>query len=46
LGNESKEAAFGYKVYSSKLVKFRDTKLTAVKYTQSGARGKLLITFD
>ena len=35
-----------YYVFSSKLVKFRDTKLRAVKFTQSGSRGKLLITFD
>ena len=35
-----------YVVYSSKLVKFRETKLRAVKFTQSGSRGKLLITFD
>jgi len=35
-----------YMVFSSKLVKFRDTKLRAVKFSQSGSRGKLLITFD
>ena len=35
-----------YMVFSSKLVKFRDTKLRAIKFTQSGSRGKLLITFD
>ena len=35
-----------YQMFSSKLVKFRDTKLKAVRFTQSGARGKLLITFD
>jgi hypothetical protein len=35
-----------YEVKSSKLVKFKDTKLEAVKYSQSGSRGKLLITFD
>ena len=40
------EMLYNYKVYSSKLVKFRDTKLRAVKFTQSGSRGKLLITFD
>ena len=33
-------------MFSSKLVKFRETKLRAVKFTQSGSRGKLLITFD
>jgi hypothetical protein len=35
-----------YEVKSSKLVKFKDTLLEAVKFTQSGSRGKLLITFD
>lgn len=35
-----------YEVKSSKLVKFKDTKLEAVKFTQSGSRGKLLISFD
>ena len=35
-----------YAIFSSKLVKFRETKLRAVKFTQSGSRGKLLITFD
>ena len=35
-----------YEIKSSKLVKFKDTLLEAVKYTQSGSRGKLLITFD
>ena len=35
-----------YKVYQTKLVKFRDTKLKALRFTQSGARGKLLITLD
>ena len=35
-----------YAVFSSKLVKFRETKLRAIKFTQSGSRGKLLITFD
>ena len=35
-----------YVFLSSKLVKFRDTKLRAIKFTQSGSRGKLLITFD
>lgn len=35
-----------YTVLSSKLVKFRETKLRAVKFTQSGSRGKLLISFD
>lgn len=29
----------------SKLVKYKDTKLEAVQYTQSGSRGKLLVTF-
>ena len=37
---------YNYQVFSSKLVKFRDTKLRAVKFTQSGSRGKLLNTFD
>ena len=27
-------------------MKFKDSKLEAVKFTQSGSRGKLLITFD
>ena len=27
-------------------MKFRETRLLAVKFTQSGSRGKLLITFD
>ena len=31
---------------SGKLVKFKDTKLEAVQYTQSGSRGKLLVSFD
>lgn len=35
-----------YVVFASKLVKFKDSKLEAVKFTQSGSRGKLLITFD
>ena len=35
-----------YEIKSSKLVKFKDTLLEAVKFTQSGSRGKLLITFD
>jgi hypothetical protein len=35
-----------YKIYSSKLVKFRDTKLTPIRFLQSGSRGKMLITFD
>lgn len=35
-----------YLVFSSKLVKFKDCRLQAVKFTQSGSRGKLLITFD
>lgn len=35
-----------YEVKSSKLVKFKDTKLEPVKFTQSGSRGKLLISFD
>ena len=35
-----------YVVYSSKLVKFRDTRLKAIRFNQSGQRGKLLITFD
>ena len=35
-----------YEIKSSKLVKFKDTLLEAVKYTQSGSRGKLLVTFD
>ena len=29
----------------SKLVTYKDTKLEAVQYTQSGSRGKLLVTF-
>jgi hypothetical protein len=28
-----------------KIVKFKDTRLEAVQYTQSGSRGKLLISF-
>ena len=44
--DKNTEMLYNYKVYSSKLVKFRDTKLRAVKFTQSGSRGKLLITFD
>lgn len=44
--NQLPEAAFNYQVFASKLVKFRDTKLRAVKFTQSGSRGKLLISFD
>lgn len=40
------ELVGNYVVYSSKLVKFRESKLKAVKFTQSGSRGKLLITFD
>ena len=35
-----------YVVFSSKLVKFRESKLKAVKFSQSGSRGKLLITLD
>lgn len=35
-----------YYVFSSKLVKFNNCKLEAVRFTQSGSRGKLLITFD
>ncbi len=35
-----------YVVKTAKLIKFRDSKLTAVKFTQSGSKGKLLITFD
>lgn len=35
-----------YVVFSSKLVKFRESKLKAVKFSQSGSRGKLLITID
>lgn len=31
---------------TAKLVKFKDTKLDAVQLTQSGSRGKLLITLD
>ena len=44
--NALPEFAFNYQIFSSKLVKFRDTKLRAVKFTQSGSRGKLLISFD
>jgi len=40
------EVQGNYIVYSSKLVKFKDSRLEAVKFTQSGSRGKLLITFD
>ena len=43
---EVAELEGNYVVYSSKLVKFREAKLTAVKFSQSGSRGKLLITFD
>lgn len=43
---EVSELEDNYEVYSSKLVKFRESKLKAVKFTQSGSRGKLLITFD
>ena len=35
-----------YAIYSTKLVKFRDTKLTPVRFLQSGSRGKMLVTFD
>ena len=42
---EVSELEDNYEVYSSKLVKFRESKLKAVKFTQSGSRGKLLITF-
>lgn len=35
-----------YTVKSAKLVKFRETKLEAIKFTQSGSKGKLMITFD
>lgn len=31
---------------AAKLVKFKDTKLDAVQFTQSGSKGKLLISFD
>lgn len=34
-----------YQMKSGKLVKFKDTKLEAVQYTQSGSRGKLLVSF-
>ena len=44
--NQLPEVAYNYQIFSSKLVKFRDTKLRAVKFTQSGSRGKLLISFD
>ena len=43
---EEEENSDGYTIYSSKLVKFRDTKLTPVRFLQSGSRGKMLITFD
>ena len=45
-GGGSDDPNHSYSVFSSKLVKFRDTKLRAIKFTQSGSRGKLLITFD
>jgi len=35
-----------YIIKSAKLMKFRNTKLQAVRFTQSGSRGKLLISFD
>ena len=35
-----------YKIKASKLVKFKDTKLEAIQLTQSGSKGKLLVTFD
>lgn len=35
-----------YTIKAAKLIKFKDTKLDAVQYAQSGTRGKLLITFD
>jgi hypothetical protein len=34
-----------YEMRHAKLVKYKDTRLDAVQYTQSGSRGKLLITF-
>ena len=34
-----------YSIKCAKLVKFKDTKLEAVQFTQSGSKGKLLITF-
>lgn len=40
------EVEGNYVVYSSKLVKFKDSKLQAIKFTPSGSRGKLLITID
>lgn len=45
-GGGPDDPSHSYSVFSSKLVKFRDTKLRAIKFTQSGSRGKLLITFD
>ena len=35
-----------YAIYSTKLVKFRDTKLQPIRFLQSGSRGKMLVTFD
>jgi hypothetical protein len=35
-----------YVIKSAKLMKFRDTKLQAIRFTQSGSKGKLLISFD
>ncbi len=46
MGGNQPDKSHDYIFLSSKLVKFRDTKLRAVKFTQSGSRGKLLITFD
>jgi hypothetical protein len=34
-----------YAMKCGKLVKFKDTRLEAIQYTQSGSRGKLLISF-
>ena len=44
--DENEAETDGYVMFSSKLVKFRDTKLNPVRFLQSGSRGKMLISFD
>lgn len=35
-----------YHVKAAKMIRYKEIKLTAIKYSQSGSNGKLLVTFD